>query len=431
VVVGTVIGSGIFRTPSSIAKVFDDPVIIMGLWVFGGAICLCGALSLAELAALFPRTGGSYVYLREAYGDAAAFTFGWLYLLAAIPSGMAALAVFFGEQLVGLFPGTPPAAAVPAVAIALIAALSAANIVGVRLASRIQQAFTVIKVAALAGVILLAAASGAVEPGHFRAGGSADSPLLGLAAALAYVLFAYNGWVYLSMVAGELEAPERSAGRVLLWGMLAVTALYVLANAAYIAMVPVPGMRGKIVAEEIVARVLGSGARAGLTACILCSVFGSMNGVILTKSRVAYALARDGLGFSVLGRCHPRWATPHVSIAVQGVLAVLLIVWLRDFDRITPYFVVVEWLALLFTIAAVFVLRRRRPDAPRPYRVPAYPWVPGVFVVGVTVGLAAIVWSRIALLKDYAPLIGLAVSLAGFPVYAVWRWLARARIQSA
>lgn len=426
---GTMIGGGIFRTPASIAAVLPNPALILGLWLFFGLVCLCGALTLAELAALLPKTGGMYVYLRAAYGDAAAFVFGWLYLLAAIPSGMAALAVFFGELVLGLAGVSPVASpwGIPTVAISAIVLLSAANIAGVRFGAAIQNVFATIKVAALLALIIGAFASGAGDVSRWSATSTIPADGGGWAAAVKSVLFTYNGWVYISFMAGELKDPGRGLTRIILVGTTATVALYLAANLAYLHLLPLAAMPGTVVAKEAVRVFAGPVGASLMGACILASVFGALNGIVMSKSRVAYALSRDGLTFAWLGRAHVTRATPYVSIMIQGAVAVLLILILRDaarplrlFDRLTAYFVMVEWLALVFGVGAIFVLRRTMPDAMRPYRTPGYPVVPAFFVAGTTFGLGALLWSACAQ-GDYAPLWGVALVVAGFPVFRVWR----------
>lgn len=423
--VGTMIGGGIFRTPGPIAENLNDARLILLLWLFVGIISMCGALTLAELATMLPQTGGTYVYLRAAYGDGAAFVFGWLYLLAAIPSGVAALAVFFGELLLGA-----GSAWIPIAASATIILLSVANILGVKLGSSIQVVFTAIKVAALMGLILLAFLSGRGDVGRWVAAPPGGLDWIGVMAAAQSVIFTYNGWVYVSLVSGEIQEPEKRLTRIILAGTGAATVLYLLANLAYLYLIPLSSMKG-IVAVESMKLLFGpTGARI-MGIGIMCSVFGALNGIILAKARVAYAMARDGLTFSFLGKAHPVRATPWVSISIQGAVSIILVFALNNpekpgalFSRLTTYFVVVEWLALLFAIAAVFVLRRKMADAPRPYRTPAYPWVPLLFVAGTTVSLAVIVGNS-CWKKDYAPLVGLGIVLAGFPVYWIWRRCSR------
>ena len=228
---------------------------------------------------------------------------------------------------------------------------------------------------------------------------------------------------------GEVDSPDRRLLRIVVIGMLVITAIYVGANAVYYAVLPVDAIAGeKFVAVRIMELLGGTAWGKIMTVCILASVFGAMNGVILTKTRVPYAMSRDGLSFGFLGACHPRWSTPHVSIMVQGAVAIVLIYWLKEFGSISAYFVVVEWSALIFGIAAVFVLRRKMADAPRPVRTPGYPIVPLVFVVGTAVGLILILWSRIQLHDDYRPLIGLGISLMGFPVYWIWKAMRQRKV---
>jgi len=409
--------------------VLQDPTMILGLWVFFGVVSMCGALTLAELATMMPKTGGTYVYLRAAYGDAAAFVFGWLYLLVAVPAGMAALSVFFGELIFGLTGGRATAGSwgVPAIAVFSLVALSIANVAGVRSGSAITNFFTFVKVGALVLFIVAAFASGQGDVARWHVAPEGAPAGGGLAAAAKSVLFTYNGWIYVSLVAGELIDPERRLTRIIVGGTGVIMALYVTANLAYLYLIPLDAMPGTVVAREGMTMLFGPIGGLIMTLCILGSVFGTLNGVILTKARVAYALARDGLSFSVLGRAHATRATPYTSILIQGAMAVFLVLVLHEparplrlFDRLTAYFILVEWLALIFAIGAVFVLRRKMPDAVRPYRTPLYPWVPAFFILATVVGLSAVVWSSCSN-GDYAPLVGLGVVLAGFPVYGLWR----------
>ena len=212
--------------------------------------------------------------------------------------------------------------------------------------------------------------------------------------------------------------------RVIVGDMCLIVFLYVGANVGYFYALPVEAMAAETggVPQRIVTDRLGPIGGALIGAAILCSVFGALNGNILAKPRVAYAMARDRLTFGFLGRVHPRWATPHAAILIQSGMAILLVAVLRDFDALTTYFVVVEWSALLFAVAAVMVLRKQRPDAPRPFRTPGYPWVPLAFLVGTFAGLVAIVWGEVGRpVPNYAPLWGLLLAAAGFPVYRAWR----------
>jgi amino acid transporter len=422
-IVGITIGSGVFRKPSTLARDVGDPSVILGLWVAFGLVSLCGALAMAELASMLPRTGGAYVYLRAAYGDAAAFVFGWLYLLVTTPATIGALATFFAELLLGLAGADLRTAGrwgVPATASLTIVALTGVNLLGARLGSAVQGALTVVKVGALLVLMAVSFAAGGGSFAHLASTGGASN----LGRGAASVIWAYDGWIAVSMIAGEVRAPERLMRRVIVVGMLAIVALYVGANVGYFFAMPVDAMAREAggVPQRIMSDRFGPLGATFIAAAILCSVFGALNGNVLAKPRVAYALARDGLTFSFLGRAHPRWSTPHAALLIQAAVALVLVALLRDFDRLTTYFVVVEWFALLFAVGAVLVLRRLRPEAPRPFRTPGYPFVPLVFLVGTLVGLVAIVWGELdQAVPNYAPVLGLLLAAAGFPVYYAWR----------
>jgi APA family basic amino acid/polyamine antiporter len=427
-IVGITIGSGVFRKPYTLAVDVGDPVSILGLWVAFGVVSLLGALAIAELASMLPHTGGVYVYLRAAYGAPAAFVFGWLYLLVATPAAIGALAVFFAElvvELLGRDPGQTSAWVLASLAGATILALTIVNVLGARLGSAVQTVLTVIKVAALAALVVAAFGVGG---GSFAHLGPAPGGPRNLGSGVASVIWAYDGWVAVSMIAGEVVAAERLMRRIIVAGMLTIVLLYVGANVGYFYAMPVEVMARQTagVPQWIVGRLLGPAGATVIGVAILCSVFGALNGNILAKPRVVYALSRDGLTFSFLGRAHPRWGTPHAAILIQTAAALLLVAFLRDFDRLTTYFVVVEWCALLFAVAAVMVLRRKLPDVPRPFRTPVYPWVPLLFLAGTLVGLVAIVYGELARpVPNYSPLVGLAIAAAGFPVYYLWRRGAR------
>jgi basic amino acid/polyamine antiporter, APA family len=295
------------------------------------------------------------------------------------------------------------------------------NVRGARPGSAVQGLLTVIKVAAL---LVLMAASFATAGGTLAHLAPTPGAPRHLGVGAASVIWAYDGWVAVSMIAGEVRAPERLMRRIVVLGMLAIVFLYVGANVGYFYALPVETMAGLSsgVPQRIMADLVGPTGATLIGIAILCSVLGALNGNVLAKPRVAYALARDGLTFPLLGRAHPRWATPYVAISIQTAVAVALVAILRDFDRLTTYYVVVEWCALLFSVGAVLVLRRRWPDAARPFRTPGYPWVPLVFIVGTVAGLAAIVAGEVTqAVPNYSPLVGLLIAAAGFPVYALWR----------
>jgi APA family basic amino acid/polyamine antiporter len=423
-IIGITIGAGIFRKPYSLARELHDPWIIMSLWMGFGFISMCGALALAELASMMPRTGGSYVFLRAAYGDSAAFVFGWIYLLVATPAAVGALGTFFGELLCDLVGWDR--SHVPLIGIGTILFLTVANLVGARLGSAIQSVFTAIKVGALLLIMVVSffLVDGTFENLSIRSG--TDFTMGSLGAGAAAVIWAYDGWIAVSMIAGEVVAAEKLMKRIIVAGMAAIVFLYVGANFAYFYSMMLPQMAQSPggVPQAILSKLWGGGGQF-ISACIMCSVFGALNGNILAKPRVPYALAQDGLTFSFLGKSHPRWSTPYPAILIQSATAIVMLLLMRKdpgnlFDKLTTYFVVVEWSALLFTVGAVFVLRWKMPDAERPYRTPLYPFVPLVFLIGTIVGLGAIVYGSVKK-GDWSPVTGLAISLVGFPVYYLWK----------
>jgi basic amino acid/polyamine antiporter, APA family len=419
-IVGITIGSGIFRKPPTIAGLVPNPLVIMGLWVAFGLISICGALTVAELSSMLPRPGGPYVYLREAYGNSAAFVFGWLYVLVTTPANVAALSTVFAEFLLNLT-GVPAGGfTVQGIAIVAILVLTVVNLLGAQVGSGVGGVLTLIKLAALAAIVLGAFLLGHGSLSNLTTGGPVHGG--GLARAVASVIWTYDGWIAVSMIAGEVVAPEKLMKRIIIVGMLVIVTFYIGANLAYFYMMPVDVMaeQKEAIARTVMTSIAGPVGGTLILLAIMMSVLGALNGNFLAKPRVAYAMARDGLTFSFLGKTHPRWATPWTALLVQCVAAIGMVLALRNFDTLTTYFVVVEWAALIVAVGAVFVLRRTMPDAVRPFRTPAYPWVPLGFVMGTLIGLTAIVWGEIEV-GNYSPVYGLLIAAAGFPVYHLWK----------
>ncbi len=423
-IVGITIGSGIFRTPPTIAALVPNPLVIMGLWTAVGLISICGALAVAELSSLLPQPGGVYVFLREAYGDAAAFVFGWLYVLVTTPTAVAALSTVFSEFLLNLLGMSTDAATVHMFAIAAIITLTCANVLGARVGAAVSEVTTLVKVTALVAIILGALLLGDGSLSHITEGGVVESG--GVARAVASVFWTYDGWIAVSMIAGEVVAPERLMKRIIIVGMVVIVTLYVGANLAYLYMMPVSIMaqQKEAIARTVMTAIAGRAGGVVTLLAIMTSVFGALNGNFLAKPRVAYAMARDGLTFSFLGKTHQRWSTPWAALVIQGLVAIIMVLVLRDFDTLTTYFVVVEWAALIFAVGAVFVLRRKMAEAPRPFRTPGYPWVPLFFVFGTVVGVSAIVWGQFQV-GNVSPIYGLGIAAAGFPVHQLWKRLKR------
>jgi len=423
-IVGITIGSGIFRTPPSIAGLVPNPLVIMGLWTLFGLISICGALVLAELSTMLPRAGGVYVFLREAYGDAAGFVFGWLYVLITTPTTVAALSVVFAEFLLNLLGRPVEAGAVQMIAITAIIILTGANVLGARVGAAVSEVTTLVKVTALAAIILGAFLFGQGSVSHITEGGVVHGS--GLARAVAAVIWTYDGWVAVSMIAGEVVAPERLMKRIIIVGMLIIVTLYIGANLAYLYMMPVSVMaqQKEAIARTVITAIAGPAAGVLIMLGIMTSVFGALNGNLLAKPRVAYAMARDGLIFSFVGKTSQRWASPWAAQLIVAAVAIVMVLALRDYDTLITYFVVIEWAALIFAIGAVFVLRRKLADAPRPFRTPGYPWVPLAFVLGTVIGLSAIVWGQIQV-GNFSPIYGLGIAAAGFPVHHLWKQVKR------
>lgn len=415
VVVGTIIGSGIFRMPSVVAVEVGSTAGVMTVWILGGLISLCGALSLAELAAAFPRSGGVFVYLREIYGDAVAFLFGWTMLFIG-PAAIAGVSLVFAEYAASLTGA--PASAVRPIAAGAIALCSAVAYQSVQGMGRLVTVASAAKAGAIAVLVVVAFALGDGAAGSFGAGAPpvADARWGGVGIALVAALWAYNGFQDMVSVAGEVRDPGRVLPRALLAGMLVVIGVYVAANAAYLFVLPFDALRGSsVVAADAMVRVVGE-IGAGLVAVmVMVSTFGAVLGIALTNPRVYYAIASAGLLFAPLARVHPRFRTPHVAVLAHAAVA-MVCVWWRTFEQLAASFVLGIWPFLALAAAGVVLLRRTRPSLERPYRVPGYPLVPLVFVVG-TVWIVGS-----ALIAQPAPtLAGIGLTLLGAPVY----WLRR------
>jgi amino acid transporter len=415
-VAGLLIGSGIFRVPAEVAAHTGTPAAMLLVWVVGGLLALCLAFAYAELGTLFPRNGGSYVFIREAWGRGPAFVFGWTFLLIN-PSAWAALALVFAEYAGQFVPMTDFERR--ALAVTLILALAAANYTSVRLGAAIQNLATFSKAVALTALALI------VIGLHDREAGALANELAwqptppgGFLLALVAVLWAYDGAAGACAVAGEVREPHRALPLALLAGVGGVMAIYLVVNVAYLWVLPFEQVsRSPLVAADVMQLVLGPAGGAVVAALVMVSTFGALAAATMTDPRVFFAMARDGNFFERVGATHPRHETPHVAVALAAVLACVY-VSIHSFEALAATFVLGILPFYALAVAGVIRLRRSRPDLPRPYRAPGYPFTPLLYIVGVaTVFLNALVEA------PWITLVNIGVSLAGIPAYFAWRRL--------
>lgn len=418
-VIGLIIGSGIFGVPGVVAGHTDSVGGVLLVWLLGGVVALCGALSLAELATMFPRAGGIYVYLHEVYGPLVAFLQGWVQLVIN-PTSWAAIALIFAAY-VGRFVSLTPAGT-RFVAAALVAVVCAASYRSIRLAAVIQNASTLAKVGALIGVTLVILALGEREAGALAAAPElAVRSWSGFGLALVAVLFAYDGWASFTAIAGEVREPDRTIPRALIGGLSIVILVYLAINFAYLFVLTHAAMAASpLVAADAMVLVLGSLGSAVVAALVIVSTFGALMASAMVDPRVFYAMAADRLFPRTIAAVHSRYRTPHAAIALTGALAILYIS-IRTFEQLAEAYIIGIWPFLALAIVGVFILRRRRPDLSRPYRAFAYPLVPLVFLVA-SAGLIGNALVR----HPGSTLFSFAITLLGVPVYFAWRRFAAA-----
>jgi APA family basic amino acid/polyamine antiporter len=386
VLIGSTIGSGIFRSPAGITDKLPGPLPLMAVWVAGGLFALCGALTLAELTGAFPETGGAYVFIREGWGRLPAFLFGWAELTLIRAASLGAISTTFAEyfmRVLGVDPSAEPNRTYVHYLAALAIVLTATfNYVGVRWGSLVQNLTTLAKYGGLLFIILLALALGLPRTGgHFTPAvpeGSFHIALFGLA--LVNVLWAFDGWADLSFVAGEVKDPRRTLPRAIIIGTVAVIVIYLLANVAYLAVMPVEEIRrSRLVAADVAQRLIGPPGVIFVACTVMLSTFGTLNGTLLTAPRVFFAMADDGLFFKRVAAVHPKYRTPYVSILLTTGLGVVFVL-LRTFEQLADTFVtaIVPFYAL--AVGSIFMLRRRASYDP-PFRAPFYPIVPALFIL--------------------------------------------------
>ncbi len=453
VLVGTTIGSGIFRSPASIAtRVPNEPLFLI-TWLVGGLFTLCGALTYAELASVFPQTGGVYAYLREGFGRLPAFLFGWSQLTILRASALGAIATVFSEYLIRLLETNSPAGfarslesigidragAVHYLAAIAVVVIAVFNIIGVNISAALQNTTAATKFIALILLVAAAFLIGGRLPApdslqHLEPLGATTVTSFGLA--LISILWVYDGWADVTFVSGEVKRPERNLPIALIAGSGVVIAVYLLTNLAYLHLLDINQVgHSKLVAADTAYRVVGGTGVTLVSLAVMISAFGTLNGSMLTGSRIFFAMADDGLFFKKIAAVHPRFKTPHIAILLAAGLAVIFVM-VRSFEQLADTFVLGIWPFYAGGVAAVFVLRKKRPDLPRPYKALGYPITPALFL------LAALFLVGNAVIDDgrnvFSWLIGrgrvegtggtllvFAVIAAGIPAYWIWQVMHR------
>ena len=423
VVVGAIIGAGIFLNPAIVAQRVGTSGLVLAAWGLGGAIAVVGALCFAELGARAPRAGGGYVYLRDALGPLPAFLYGWTQLLVINTGGIAAVAIAFASytaDVAGL-----EAAWIKPMAVSAIVVLSAVNVAGVRFGSWVQNAFTLLKLAALALLVAAGAwlLTRGIEPAAAAdsAAGPSGSLVLAMGTALVAVLFAYGGWQHANNIAEEIRDPERRLPIALVVGVGIVVTVYVAANAAYLAALGPAGLAASTApAADAVRVAAGRWGGMAISIGVACSTFGILNVFIMTAPRIYQAMAADGIFFSSVARISPRTRTPVVGIWIQMVWAVLLALS-GSYGQLLDWVVFGDWIFFGLIVATLFVYRGR--GGPRaPFEAPAHPLLPGLFVAAA----AFVVYSSVVSNPRNA-LYGTLLIGAGIPAFLGWRRGARAR----
>lgn len=428
---GGIIGSAIFLTAQDVAANTRSPFLFLAIWVIGMVITMLACFAFAEMGAMFPDAGGQYVYLREAYGEFVAFLYGWMLFTVGIGGTNAALAAGFSLYLGRAFPVLATEHAVlligpfaftrgHVVALIAIALQTIINAFGVHKGAILQNVATWVKFAAIGGFVILGLAFGHGSWTHYSSSlpPAAGTPQLlsGLGVALVAVFFAYDGWVYISWVGGEVKDPERNLPRALVGGMVLVGVIYLAINAVYLYALPMTGIAASTtVAQSAAATMFSPTVGRWLALMIAVSCFGAMASCILTGARVYYAMAEDGIFFRALARVHPRWHTPVWSLVVQGVWAAVLALS-GTYNQLISCVIFMMVLSYVMGVVALFILRRKLPNAVRPYRCFGYPWVPALYVI------LASAWAVNTLVTmPWYALAGIGIVLVGVPFYLYWR----------
>ncbi len=420
IVAGGVIGSGIFLSPSEIARAVPTPLLFLAAWIVGGLFSFLGALSLAELGSAMPQAGGIYVYLREAYGPLLSFLFGWTLFLVVDSGAIATLAVAFSTKYLPQFVHLTPLTA-KMVAVIFIAFLGAVNYVGVRWGANLQNFLTVIKSLALGGVciVIFVFAKGNGNPANFvdPKPTNLNFGMFGaFGVALVASLWAYKGWEAATYSAGEIKNAKKNLPLGILLGLVLVIGLYIVTNLAYLYVMPVDAIGASTrIASDAMNIVVGPIGASLIAFLILLSILGAANQNLLCSPRVYFAMARDGLFFEKISEVHPKFLTPHTSIIAISLWSILLSLS-GTFEQLFTYVIFGQWIFFGLTVAAVFVLRKKRPDLERPYKTWGYPVTPILFILA---ALYIAVSSLIGQFKN--AMAGLLIIIIGIPAYLYWK----------
>ena len=424
-VVGGIIGSGIFFIPAVTARALPTSGWILAVWTLGGVVALAGALTYAELGAMMPEAGGGYIYVREAFGGLPAFLLGWMTLLMIASGAIAAVAMGFAGYLERFVPIGAVGGRIGVAAITIIV-LTITNYLGVKPGTVTANVFTVCKIAALGALIVIGIV---VNPGVPPVVAAPPAPPLatGVAAAFVAVLFTIGGWQQTNMVAGEIRDPGRTLPKALTVGIGIVIAVYLGANIAYLRTLGRDGLAASTaVAADTAGRLIGPAGATAITVAAMLSIFGFVNVALLTNARVLYALGQDGAFLPSAGKVHPRFGSPHIALVMLGGWSLVLLIATRGaIDTLVNGVVFADWIFFGLGAASVFVLRRKRPELHRPYRVPGYPWLPAFFVLSAMVGIVSAYVSQLKM-----SLVGTAMLAAGVVLYK-WRSAAIATNSSA
>jgi APA family basic amino acid/polyamine antiporter len=420
IVVGTMIGSGIFINPAKVAKDVGTPELMMAVWIVGGILSFFGALSLAELGAAFSQAGGIYIYLREAYGTLIAFLFGWTLFLVVEAGTLATLAVGFSTKYLPYFVKLSGLQG-KIVAVALILILAMVNYMGVRKGALVMNFLTSIKFIALIGVCVVVFIFAKGSTGNFLSSSSGVQPAGGgvlgsFGVALVAALWAYKGWETSTYSAGEIKDPQKKLPLGLFIGSASVIFLYILANLAYLYVFPAAQMaQSDRIAADVMQAAVGPVGASIIALIILTSITGTCNGHLMTSPRAFYAMAKDGLFFKSVAKIHPKYLTPHVAIIVMAVWGCILSTS-GTFEQLFTYVIFGYWIFMGLTVAGVIILRKKMPDLPRPYKTWGYPVTPILFI------LSAVFLTLNSLIRTFwNSSAGLGVIAIGIPVYFFWK----------